>query len=321
MRSRALLTLSALHLALLGGLWALEESLAERVPWVTVIAYVPQHPLLVIPALLCAVALFRRDFRALAVNAAALAFVTFGFMGFVVPSGSRHALQDSVPLRLMVYNLHQDADTARVIRDANPDVLCLQESRDQGGLLAQLTAALPRFQVVHEREFTVLSRFPVRSSTVHRLEVSHRPLLEVTLDVRGVPFTLVNAHFNTLDIQGIAAPRVPWQERVRLNSLARWDTANTMRRIASGTKHALVLCGDFNTPPRGPLYGGLRDTLEEAFAATGLGFGFSYRSDLPVIRIDHVFANRFVRPVRARVLPVTASDHRPLVVDALVGRP
>jgi endonuclease/exonuclease/phosphatase (EEP) superfamily protein YafD len=69
------------------------------------------------------------------------------------------------------------------------------------------------------------------------------------------------------------------------------------------------------------LFAAFKDALEDAFTASGFGFGFSYRSDLPVIRIDHAFVNRWVRPVRAQVLETQASDHRPLVVAALIAKP
>ena len=60
----------------------------------------------------------------------------------------------------------------------------------------------------------------------------------------------------------------------------------------------------------------------DAFVAVGAGDGFTYSTVAPVRRIDAVFANPRLQPVKAEVIDTAdvriASDHRPLVVEYLL---
>jgi vancomycin resistance protein VanJ len=81
-----------------------------------------------------------------------------------------------------------------------------------------------------------------------------------------------------------------------------------------GSRTPLVIAGDFNTTPRGTMYSNLRDKYN-AFEQAGWGFGFTYNSRLPVIRIDHIWLNSRVQATRAFAVNDQASDHRPFVTD------
>ena len=92
-----------------------------------------------------------------------------------------------------------------------------------------------------------------------------------------------------------------------------------LREAAEGGP--LIVAGDFNTPPRGELYATLASRFTDAFAQAGWGFGNTYSSRWPVVRIDHVWFSSDVQAVRAWVPPVMASDHRPLMAVLSVNTP
>lgn len=75
-----------------------------------------------------------------------------------------------------------------------------------------------------------------------------------------------------------------------------------------------IIAGDFNMPPRGVVYRRIAGQYRNAFSA-GNGFGYTYRSSLPVLRIDHIFLSPDLRPVRCRTIGTRVSDHRPVVAE------
>ena len=59
-----------------------------------------------------------------------------------------------------------------------------------------------------------------------------------------------------------------------------------------------------------PLAGRLRDAARDV----GNGPSFTWPAWAPAVAVDHVMS-RGLRPTSLRVLPATASDHRPLLVQ------
>lgn len=82
---------------------------------------------------------------------------------------------------------------------------------------------------------------------------------------------------------------------------------------------AVVLAGDFNATPDAPELTALRGRLTDSWEVCGTGRGASFPSRFPLRRIDYVLASPELRPVAASVVPSAASDHRPLVVELVLG--
>ena len=79
--------------------------------------------------------------------------------------------------------------------------------------------------------------------------------------------------------------------------------------------------GDFNLPPDSPMLAPLRRRFRDAFAEAGRGYGYTYPSRLPWVRIDHILAGRHWTIDRCRVGPDLGSDHRPLIAEAVLADP
>ena len=80
-----------------------------------------------------------------------------------------------------------------------------------------------------------------------------------------------------------------------------------------------MVVGDLNSPPNSAIYRDLAAAALDAFGARGLGWGWTYRRDYPMLRIDYVFCGEGVRPVTAFTKDGKVSDHRLLVTDLVVG--
>jgi vancomycin resistance protein VanJ len=134
----------------------------------------------------------------------------------------------------------------------------------------------------------LFSKSPILETKTYRVPKSNRVWTEHLLNVRGQRLRVINLHFLTLNIQGRNA-KDSVSARVTRVSQYRWEIANAILERVQTSLEPVVICGDFNTPPRGRLYRAFSSRLTDAFAARGFGFGFSYRSDLPVLQIDYLF--------------------------------
>ncbi len=144
--------------------------------------------------------------------------------------------------------------------------------------------------------------------------------LAVRLTVSGKPVTIVTTHFSTAypedrDRRNLAALAEHTQEAAALRA----NEARELLTFVGQQERTVLVAGDFNTPPRGLLYRELARALKDSFAATGLGTGYTFRSDRPCYRIDYLWAGPAMTPVACRALPLQVSDHRPVVGEFIVG--
>lgn len=239
-------------------------------------------------------------------------------------------------LRVMSYNIaagHGDlAAIEDVIRAAAPDIVGLQEvdvhwstrSRfeDQAALLGTRLGMHVRFGPIYrlpatdsgpEREFglAILSRRPIVEFHNHEItRLSTQPgdtvprsmpgFIEARVEVNGIRVRVFNTH---LDYR--ADPRV----RIR--------QVSDMLAVMDNADGATILTGDLNAPPHAaelaPLLTRLRDAWQEGDT------GWTYPADEPARRIDYVLLSDHFTVRSARVMPSTASDHRPVVADLLLS--
>ena len=80
----------------------------------------------------------------------------------------------------------------------------------------------------------------------------------------------------------------------------------------------LIIAGDFNMVHESAIYGRWWDDLLNAFNRQGFGLGWSKRTRLFGVRIDHVLSGNGVMPIAARLGPELGSDHRPIVAELVI---
>lgn len=221
-------------------------------------------------------------------------------------------------LRVMTYNTlsmeTQGEDLARVIRDADADVVALQELSDRNAayLAAALADEYPYQQFSTFRRTAVggkgiLSRYPITRYETWKTHLVHQ---RADLDVYGTTVTLLNVH--------APMPLSTGFDRRNADVQAIQDYAQQI------TDHPVILVGDFNSTPHSEPYNQITNVYRDAFAQMGQGFGFSFTvRDIPIIRIDYVFHTADLVTLDAAVLPDRGgSDHHPLRATlALNGHP
>jgi endonuclease/exonuclease/phosphatase family metal-dependent hydrolase len=250
-----------------------------------------------------------------------------------------------VPVRLVTFNIHHGVGddgrhdlvrVARLLDDADADLICLQEVDrhfgersehvDQAGLLAE---ALDRELVwsasideppadgrTERRQYgnAVLSRLPVRSSEAHRLPGDGEPRSAVRMVVQTPvgPLGIIATHLSS----GSAPDRAA--------------QAAAVAQLCTGVG-PWVLAGDLNIHAGAPELAMLRERFGDAWGAAAdrrdqagrfslrSGRGLTHPARRPRVRIDQVWISPGVAVTGARVLDGSASsDHHPLLVDLLV---
>jgi endonuclease/exonuclease/phosphatase family metal-dependent hydrolase len=171
---------------------------------------------------------------------------------------------------------------------------------------------------VHGADVAIFSPHPlgpVRRFALEPISLG-RIALQVSVRLHAKSVEMVTVHFNT----GLPHPghERAWnhpRRNMQEAATVRAAQADHLVRIVSGSRRPLVVGGDFNSPPDSYACQRMLEGLQSAFAYAGSGFGWSFSSSHPVLRIDHLFASHDLEVLGCRVLPTSASDHRPVVAD------
>lgn len=270
----------------------------------------------------------RREFLASAV-------VLFALVVCGCASG-RHATSGSA-IRVMTWNIHHAEGTdrtidvdriARVILSEKPDIVALQEvdrGVERSKKIDIITALADRTDMTYAVGKTIdyqggdygnafLTRFPIlEERNLHYKmlrEGEQRGLLQLVLDVRGEEIVIANTH---LDSRSDDSARVPSIEELKLT-------------LSGYSPRPVIVCGDMNDGPNSRVMTQLKKDYVDSWEQAGSGEGLTFPSDEPRKRIDYIFilknsnpasasAAVQLRPVSARVLQSSASDHLPLLVE------
>ena len=95
------------------------------------------------------------------------------------------------------------------------------------------------------------------------------------------------------------------------------QTRSIAEAMAAAT-HPLLVGGDSNVPDGSRWLDRYFGDLQDAFAETGWGFGYTHPALLPWMRLDRIFLGKELAPVSVEVLGRRPSAHRPVV--AVVAR-
>ncbi|WP_078954955.1 endonuclease/exonuclease/phosphatase family protein [Streptomyces griseus] len=264
-------------------------SLAETLlPWTA----------LALPALLVT-ALLRRSRTA---TAALLLPVTVWLAVF----GGRLADKSSPggDLTVVSHNVRQEnpdpRGTARSLIGSRADVLALQElSPDTAPAYEQALAATYPYHF-YQGTVGLWSRYPLRGERPLPIMPWTRAL-RATVDTPEGPLAVYVAHLPSVRVTPAGFTIGARDEA--LGRLAAYLRAERVRRV--------VLAGDLNGSADDRALRPLTRHMESAQDAAGEGFGLTWPSRLPVVRLDQILL-KGVKATSAWTLPATTSDHLPV---------
>jgi vancomycin resistance protein VanJ len=222
-------------------------------------------------------------------------------------------------LRVMSYNIgggRFDAAAFRsVLEEALPDVVALQECGDDVG------KGLAGWQTSSQLGSCVLSRLPLG-------EVSPRPVDDVwkmagsgmiirhALETPGGTVHLINVHLETPreGFEQLRGSRGRDASVLEAKIAQREIEARLARRwVDESPGPARIVTGDFNMTVESDVFREYWHGFQDAFSESGFGFGFTKRTRLIGVRIDHILASAGWLCVKSWVGPSLGHDHRPVL--------
>ena len=136
----------------------------------------------------------------------------------------------------------------------------------------------------------------------------------------GTHLEVVNIHLASAATDLRLWQRDAWRNHRVNRAVRRSELAAVLQHVERNTNLAttpVILGGDFNSPASDPVHHLLVRDFTDAFSAAGTGWGDTFQRRVPVIRIDHLYANRRLTPIRCRAVTTLHSDHRLVVADFL----
>ena len=240
---------------------------------------------------------------------------------------------DSNVVRILSYNIGPNGFDVEAIvaylNSADIHILLVQEDTN----LWQLQARLAQEKGWYADQYgTIFSRFPIISESKElpdevggeKLYAGHLTIARVK---RGrMDFLVGSSHGPSL--RGPFHKFVDHWDIAELGESLKWQERQ-LQRIAlmmdQNDSQPLVVGGDFNVPPYSIYSAPLEKRFRDVFAEIGIGYGYSFPSVLPWLRLDKFYISRGWSPQRCFVAPDFGSDHRPvfteLVLEELSEKP
>jgi endonuclease/exonuclease/phosphatase (EEP) superfamily protein YafD len=300
--------------------------------WVTLTAlYLPRLGFALPLPFVLAAAYFWAGRKYVALQAVSVLLLAVPIMGFSPGLGPILARPDGpTSVRVMSFNVKfwgaKPSMVAARAEVLDADIVLLQDASKSGD--SDFRAAFAGWAVRHDGEFALATRFPVREvyvppSLVYPQGAGGAHYVHYTLDT---PLGLVDV-FNVHP----TSPR-PGLEEVRGNGLreeivsgrlfegrasgpAEWNAFRRRRQVAGfaerakASTNAVIIAGDTNLPGLSWILGDYLGHYNDAFSQAGVGFGYTFPSRRPWMRIDRILTNERLRALEFRVGDATPSDH------------
>jgi vancomycin resistance protein VanJ len=305
--------------------------------WVTTIGlYLPQALYLapLVPlALLLLVVGPRRMLWAVLISTL---IVVFPLMGLSLP-WPRTATGNAPRMRILSLNVNTGRSGPSQIVDEiltwSADVVVLQEA---GFVLDPFVALLKSHypDVRASDQFVIASRLPIRSAH-EPARVPYYGRLRSPRFVHYIlggplgPLALYNVH-PISSRESLAAVRGAGLRRelasgrlfagenrhvVETNTGLRKLQVQAFARLTTREAHPVVIAGDTNLPTSSALLSRHLSSYQDGFSEIGAGFGYTFPSERPFLRLDRVFASESLRFIDFNVGCRGVSDHLCVVAD------
>ena len=316
-------------------------------------------PILVLLALALICALIWRRWIALAVVVVSL-MATAPIIKLFMPLNS----SDEAPpvpadptmiLKVMTYNVlsfnynepnlsAEPSATMRLILDANPDVVLLQEGAPGGVEFEEITSIVPYLSEIKKKYpycyygnegLNLMSKYPFTTQLLGMPHHERSPLgynrnglsylarafdlqLPSGKQIRLVDFRLQSYHlsFGKNQVVRVSPDVKPSRlERMRRSFALRDENATALRKVIDDSPANLIVCGDMNDITASHVYRVIcGNDLKDAWAEAGNGYAYTYNRFGLSYRIDHILYRGAIRAIDAERLKGGSSDHYPMMV-------
>jgi endonuclease/exonuclease/phosphatase (EEP) superfamily protein YafD len=235
-------------------------------------------------------------------------------------SGPAKPYRGKSVLRVLTMNtaLFQSGDPTDEIIAWDPDIVLLQQTMPQDTRKIAEKLYNGRGDVRTYGINGVITRWKIDRESRNSL-IRNQQLGIVRPD--GSRVQVVNVHLATAATDLSLWNRSAWRNH-RNNRLLRKQEISLALQILSQTTNfpaePTIFAGDFNASATDVVHRYLSRDFVDAFSEAGTGWGDTYHSRFPILRIDHIYSTRHLTPVRCRAVKSRNSDHRLVVADLLM---
>ena len=213
------------------------------------------------------------------------------------------------------------------LRDQNADIICLQEFYLENGAESWLKQHFPGYKVDYyvltgkNGQFgnVILSRRPIVAKGKIDFEKSTNMALWADIRLDSSTIRVYNCHFESYNISlsGLVTRDsvvVEQTERKMRRSITERpkQVSVVLKDMDAAPVRSLVV-GDFNDTPLSYTYFRLLRGHKDGFVKAGKGFGATYRSLWPLLRIDYILHPEELQVVDYSIGRVKYSDHYPVI--------
>ena len=258
-------------------------------------------------------------------------------------------------LKVMTYNVlsfnynepnlsAEPSATMRLILDANPDVVLLQEGTPGGVEFEGITSIVPYLGEIKKKYpycyygnegLNLMSKYPFTTQLLGMPQHERSPLgynrnglsylarafdlqLPSGKQIRLVDFRLQSYHlsFGKNQVVRVSPDVKPSRlERMRRSFALRDENATALRKVIDDSPANLIVCGDMNDITASHVYRVIcGNDLKDAWAEAGNGYAYTYNRFGLYYRIDHILYRGAIRAIDAERLKGGSSDHYPMMV-------
>ena len=219
------------------------------------------------------------------------------------------------------------------LKSQKADIICLQEFHAPDA--HKVKAYIDRHMKGYHAEYymfptrngafgnVTLSRMPVKNKGKIKFDESANLAIYTDYEFAGQRFRVYNCHFESYNVSLSGLVR----GLVQRDSLLISTTGDKMKRsIIRRPKQVdqvfahieqcpeeTFVCGDFNDNPMSYTYYRMTRGRKDTFRSAGNGFGATFASLWPMLRIDYILCPKTYEPVSHKTPRVKLSDHYPVV--------
>lgn len=200
------------------------------------------------------------------------------------------------------------APAAALIKQQDPDIICLQE-RPHTNVMRwdSIRAAFSDYPyyVKNTREDEVLnlvifSRYPLENTEDHYFSDTYNKFMQVDVKLGSQTLRLFNIHLQTTGIGE--------DNNLIKNAKKRNHQAQELARCLQESPHPTIVCGDFNDTRSSYAYRTIAKGLQDAAEAADLWLPLGTFSN--VFKIDHILCSKDLKLQNYEVVSNDISDHK-----------
>lgn len=264
----------------------------------------------------------------------------FSIMSFNCSMMGMREYQDNPERRASMYD---------VIAETNPDILCMQEfySNDAPGRLHNLDsiAAIGKYQYHYfSKDFTrwdtwhfgtvVFSRFPIVNAQTIQLFGGKETenMIRADIVVAGDTIRVLSVHlksyqFNQGDYSKLGAVNGGDLQqgrgvigKMKATFSVRARQADIVAAERDNSPYPVIVAGDLNAIPVSRTYRTVRGDLQDAYLKTGFGWGRTFASLAPTLRIDYILPANSFGIQDLRIYRRNGFEHFPILATLFVKK-